>query len=142
MVYCTRLYSLTQEGRWHMAVPDMVGLVVGDMGRALAFYRLLGLEVPEGQEGEAYVETTANGYRISWNTQEMMAGIDPVFASPEHRMGVAFKCDGPAEVDALYERVTAAGFRGVKEPWDAFWGQRYAVVEDPDGNFVDLFAPL
>lgn len=24
----------------------------------------------------------------------------------------------------------------------AFWGQRYAVVRDPDGNDVDLFAPL
>jgi uncharacterized glyoxalase superfamily protein PhnB len=28
------------------------------------------------------------------------------------------------------------------EPWDAFWGQRYAVVHDPDGNGVDLFCPL
>jgi hypothetical protein len=28
------------------------------------------------------------------------------------------------------------------EPWDAFCGQRYAEVEDPDGNVVDLFAPL
>jgi uncharacterized glyoxalase superfamily protein PhnB len=30
----------------------------------------------------------------------------------------------------------------VKEPWDAFWGQRYAAVGDPDGNLIDLFAPL
>jgi catechol 2,3-dioxygenase-like lactoylglutathione lyase family enzyme len=29
-----------------------------------------------------------------------------------------------------------------KEPYDAFWGQRYANVADPDGNAVDLFAPL
>ena len=31
---------------------------------------------------------------------------------------------------------------GHKEPWDAFWGQRYASVKDPDGNQIDLFAPL
>ena len=36
----------------------------------------------------------------------------------------------------------AAGGRGHLAPWDAFWGQRYAVVLDPDGNVVNLFAPL
>jgi uncharacterized glyoxalase superfamily protein PhnB len=45
-------------------------------------------------------------------------------------------------VDAAYQRLTAAGYAGRKEPWDAFWGQRYATVLDPDGNSVDLFAPL
>jgi len=34
------------------------------------------------------------------------------------------------------------GHRAHKAPWDAFWGQRYAQVLDPDGNSVDLFAPL
>ena len=33
-----------------------------------------------------------------------------------------------------------AGYEGHKEPWDAFWGHRYAIVHDPDGNGVDLFA--
>ena len=36
----------------------------------------------------------------------------------------------------------AAGHRGHLEPFDAFWGQRYATVLDPDGNGVDLYAPL
>jgi len=36
--------------------------------------------------------------------------------------------------------VTEAGYRGQQAPWDAFWGQRYAVVIDPDGNWIDLFA--
>ncbi|MDQ3164047.1 MAG: VOC family protein, partial [Actinomycetota bacterium] len=45
-------------------------------------------------------------------------------------------------VDEVYARVTAAGFRGEKEPWDAFWGQRYAQLLDPDGVPVDLYAPL
>jgi hypothetical protein len=36
----------------------------------------------------------------------------------------------------------AAGSHGYKAPWDAVWGQRYAVIHDPDGNSVDLFAPL
>ena len=42
----------------------------------------------------------------------------------------------------MYEELVGAGYHGELKPWDAFWGQRYAVVHDPDGNGVDLFAPL
>ena len=45
-------------------------------------------------------------------------------------------------MDDVYERIVAAGFEGDKPPWDAFWGQRYAQVRDPDGVPVDLFATL
>jgi uncharacterized glyoxalase superfamily protein PhnB len=57
-------------------------------------------------------------------------------------MGLAFACDSPAEVDKLYGELVAAGYEGHKEPWDAFWGMRYALVHDPDGNGVDLYCPL
>ena len=72
------------------------------------------------------------------------AAIDPDWTPPQGGTptGLAFVCDGPAEVDALYAELTAAGYAGEKPPWDAFWGQRYAVVQDPDGHGVDLFAPL
>jgi len=122
--------------------PDMIGLVVRDMGASLRFYRLLGLEIPEVAAGEAFAEViTPNGYRISWNTLEMTKGLYPDWVDEPvgHRMGLAFKCDSPAEVDATFARLTAAGYAGKKAPWDAFWGQRYSVVEDPDGNLVDLF---
>jgi uncharacterized glyoxalase superfamily protein PhnB len=127
-----------------MAIPDMIGLTVRDLGEALRFYRLPGLDVPKGAEGEQYAEViTPNGYRISWNSLEMVKGMDPTWVEPMgHRMGLAFKCDSPVEVDALYRKVLESGFDGHKEPWDAFWGQRYAVLVDPDGNLVDLFAYL
>jgi uncharacterized glyoxalase superfamily protein PhnB len=57
-------------------------------------------------------------------------------------MGLAFLCDSPADVDSTYAEILAAGYEGKAPPWDAFWGQRYASVLDPDGNQVDLFAPL
>jgi uncharacterized glyoxalase superfamily protein PhnB len=57
-------------------------------------------------------------------------------------MGLAFRLDTPAAVDATYAELVAAGYDGHKAPWDAFWGQRYALVRDPDGNSTDLFAPL
>src|SRR5581483_1586871 len=124
--------------------PDMVGIVVSNMAASLGFYRMLGLAVPEGAEGQPHVEVvTPNGYRIAWDTEEIMRGIYPDWPQPfGQRVGLAFKCGSPAEVDALYERIVASGHRGHKPPWDAFWGQRYAVVADPDGTLIDLFAPL
>ena len=59
-----------------------------------------------------------------------------------HRLALAFLCDHPADVDAAYQRVIAAGHRSHLEPLDAPWGQRYATVFDPDGNPVDLFSQL
>lgn len=123
---------------------DMIGIVVTDMVRALPFYRLLGLAIPEGAEKEDHVElTTPNGYRIAWDSEAMIRGIDPDWVEPQgHRIALAFKCDSPFDVDMLYKQITDAGYTGYHAPWDAFWGQRYATVNDPDGNQIDIFAPL
>ncbi len=86
-----------------MALPDMVGYVVSDMRDTLAFYRLLGLEIPEGMDDEPYVEViTPNGYRLSWNTEEMTRQLYPEWSGGSGRITVAFKCASPAEVDSLY----------------------------------------
>jgi catechol 2,3-dioxygenase-like lactoylglutathione lyase family enzyme len=124
--------------------PDMIGIVVRNMGAALRFYRTLGLDVPQSPENEPYVQVvTPNGYRISWNALEMIKQIDPAWVEPAgHRMELAFKCDSPAEVDAVHQKLVDAGYHSHKQPWDAFWGQRYAIVDDPDGNHVSIFAEL
>lgn len=123
---------------------DAIGITVKDMPAALRFYRLLGLDFPEDSGGEDHIEaSTREGFRVMLDTVEMMKSIVPDWQEPAgHRMGLAFLCDSPAEVDALYEGVIAAGHSGKTAPWDAFWGQRYAQVIDPDGNIVDLFAAL
>jgi len=59
-----------------------------------------------------------------------------------NQLALAFECPSPAEVDELWSRAKDAGFEADKEPWDAFWGQRYAQLRDPDGVPVDLFARL
>jgi len=123
---------------------DLVGIVARDMRASLAFYRRLGLDIPDGIEDEAHVETTTpSGLRIAWDTVELIQQIDPTWTDPTggHRMSLAFLCPNYAEVDAKYEQLATYG-HGHREPWDAFWGQRYATVKDPDGNHVDLFAPL
>ena len=127
-----------------MAQLDMIGIVVRDMPKALQFYRLLGMNIPDGAETEGHVECiTPHGYRVAWDTLAVIQSFNPDWVEPTgHRMGLAFKCDSAKEVDALYQRVLAGGYAGHKAPWDAFWGQRYAQVVDPDENVVDLFAAL
>lgn len=121
--------------------PDAIGIVVRDMAKALAFYRLLGLSIPEGEENEGHVEVTANGYRIMFDTEEMIKSFNPDWVRPVGQsMALAFRCDTPDEVDGVYNTIIDQGYRGLKEPWDAFWGQRYAIVLDPDGHTIDLFA--
>jgi len=124
---------------------DLIGLVVRDMKASLDFYRRLGVEVPAGAESEDHVESTLpGGLRLAWDTVDVMKSFDPSWTPPAggSPFGLAFLVDSPAEVDALYGELVALGHDGHLEPWDAFWGQRYAVLKDPDGNDVSLFAPL
>jgi uncharacterized glyoxalase superfamily protein PhnB len=114
-----------------------------DLTASLNFYRLLGLPVPDSDEAHVAVELPG-GNTLSFDNEETIAGMHPGWGPPSSsssRLALAFGVATPTEVDALYEKVTAAGFSGVLPPYDAPWGQRYATVADPDGNWVDLFAP-
>ena len=123
---------------------EAFGIPVSDMARAVAFYRRLGLEFPEGAEGEGHVEAEAGGIRYMLDSEEVMRSFDPEWQRPTdgHLVGGAFRCETPEEVDRAYAELLEAGGSTHKEPWDAFWGQRYAQVRDPDGTVIDLFAPL
>lgn len=124
---------------------DVVEIVVADMGRSLALYRALGFDLPPEADDEPHVEATlANGLRVAWDLVSTIQSFDPDWAAPtgSARMSLAFGCGSPAEVDAAFAELVAAGAEPHKEPWDAFWGQRYATLRDPDGNGIDLFAAL
>ena len=126
---------------------DAVGVVVSDLSRAIDFYRRLGLEFPEDPdtEGHGHAEATLpGGLRFMLDTEESVRSFDPGWSPPSggHRMAVAFLCESPEDVDRVHRELVEAGAESHRAPWDAFWGQRYAEVKDPDGNVVDLFAPL
>jgi uncharacterized glyoxalase superfamily protein PhnB len=125
---------------------EALGVVVSDLARAVTFYRRLGLDFPDGAETseQGHVEAPLpGGLRFMLDTEETVRSFDPEWTRPNgNSIGLAFACDSAEEVDRVYADLTGAGYQGHREPWDAFWGQRYAQVRDPDGHVVDLFAPL
>ncbi len=122
---------------------NAIGIVASDMAQSIRFYRLLGLDVPETPE-EGHVDTfLPNGVRLMLDTEETITSFRPDWTrATGNQISMAFECASAAEVDEVYARVVAAGFTSEMEPFDAFWGQRYAQVQDPDGVAVDLYAAL
>ena len=127
------------------AMPQLnaIGIVAADMGESIRFYRLMGLDVPATPD-EGHVDTfLPNGVRFMLDSEETMQSfMDGWSRETGNQIGIAFECTSPAEVDEIYARVTGAGFHGEKEPWDAVWGQRYAMLKDPSDVDVSLYAPL
>jgi catechol 2,3-dioxygenase-like lactoylglutathione lyase family enzyme len=124
---------------------QVVGVVVADMARALAFYRLLGLDVPAEADTEPHVEVgLPGGLRLAFDTEATIASFHASWKPGvgSARVGLAFALPDPAAVDAAYAQLVGAGHHGELAPFDAFWGMRYATVHDPDGTGVDLFAAL
>jgi catechol 2,3-dioxygenase-like lactoylglutathione lyase family enzyme len=125
---------------------NQLNLVVADMEASLAFYRLLGVEIADT------VPEWAAHHRNAVTNEDLALDFDSVEFAKKWNRGasgttggggvIGFQVASRAAVDDLYARVTSAGYRGQQEPWDAFWGARYAIVEDPDGHPVGLMSPV
>ena len=125
--------------------PTAIGIVCSDLPRSLAFYRALGLEIPADADEAPHVEVTLDGgFSLMWDPVSTITSFDASWTAPTGGPGtaLAFDCATPAGVDETYAAIVGAGYEGHLEPFDAFWGQRYASLRDPDGNGVDLFAAL
>lgn len=124
---------------------NAIDMVVSDINATTTFYRLLGVEF---EVDPAYPDHAScdlpNGLHLMLNTEKLTGMARPAWtpAMGGPRAFLSFQVADPAAVDAAYGELTGAGYRGFREPWDAFWGMRYAAVLDPDGNGVDLYAPL
>ncbi|MGC4932984.1 VOC family protein [Gordonia sp. DT30] len=123
-------------------VLDAVSVVVGDMAATIAFYSRLGLRFEPGAEQAPHAETSAGSMRVLFDTRAVIESFMPGWTPPAggHRLALAFACASPADVDRDHKALVAAGYRSVLDPFDAPWGQRYAVIADPDDNPVDLYS--
>jgi catechol 2,3-dioxygenase-like lactoylglutathione lyase family enzyme len=133
---------------------DQINLVCGDTAASVAFYRRLGVEIPDDRiwstaTGAHHISAAdesadkaiafdldstafAQKWNPSWKGRTDLAG----------RFVLGFRVAARTDVDDLYRDMTGAGYRGLREPHDAFWGARYAIIEDPDGIAVGLMSPV
>ncbi len=121
---------------------SMVGLIVRDMARSLAFYWRLGLAIPTGAEGRPHVELAlGEGLTLFWDAA-FVAANDPGRDEPAggYRVVLEFFLADPVAVDAKYAELTGAGYRGHRVPFTASFGAYMAMVDDPDGNTLLLTA--
>jgi catechol 2,3-dioxygenase-like lactoylglutathione lyase family enzyme len=123
---------------------DAVGVASSDLKKTVAFYEALGFEFPEYDADSDHLEPLApdGSARLMIDTVKLMGELIGEAPRPGNHSAFAIQYASPAEVDEAVARVQVAGFMVAQEPWDAFWGQRYCVVQDPDGYKVDLYAAL
>jgi uncharacterized glyoxalase superfamily protein PhnB len=118
-----------------------VHLTVGDILASAAFYRCLGLALPDDADLGEHVEVDlGHGVHLALSTERVTRMYDPGWRTPKTPPAGAlqFQVSERASVDALYKSLLDAGYSGHLTPIDAFWGNRYAEVEDPDGNVVGI----
>jgi catechol 2,3-dioxygenase-like lactoylglutathione lyase family enzyme len=127
-----------------VAMPSGIHLSVRDMPAALAFYRMLGIDIPAAADAEINVDINlGGGFGIAFGTHALTRAYDAGWSEPSgpSRLSIEFKLPTRESVDALYAKLTAAGYHGHLAPFDAFWGARYASVDDPDGNTAGFQSP-
>ena len=131
---------------------NQVNIVSRDLAASTAFYRLLGLDIPElriwGSDSAPHhasaveerpvvtdfdmdSERFASVWNTGWAGRSDLAG----------KVVLSFRVAERDEVDAIHARVTGAGHASLSAPHDAFWGSRFAIVEDPDGIAVGIMSP-
>jgi catechol 2,3-dioxygenase-like lactoylglutathione lyase family enzyme len=122
---------------------DAIGIVSSDLDRTVAFYRALGCALPDPPGDDGHLVAQLGEFRLMIDSEEVMRSFDPNWqGTGSGRVTLAAACESPTQVDRLHEELSELGSGSYLAPFDAFWGQRYATVLDPDGVRVDLYAAL
>ena len=113
---------------------DQVNIVVSDMESSVAFYRLLGLEIPDTATAwQAHHRSArSEGFDIDFDSAEFAKQWNKGSRGVSANSSVlGFKLPTRHALDETYARIVDAGYGTQQEPYDTFWGSRYAIVEDP-----------
>lgn len=133
---------------------NQVNIVSNDPEASVRFYRRLGVSIPDDQ-----IWRTGSGIHhinaeMPMTSEPSRFGIDSAalariwnagwrnHADLKGRVVVGFSVQTREDVDRLHAKMTAAGYRSLMAPYDAFWGARYAVIEDPGGLAVGLMSEM
>ena len=123
-------------------VLNQINLAVPDMDATVAFYRRLGLRIDAGPGAAHASSRLPNGMLLEWDNVEFVPRWDSGWTGTTVGTAVlGFSVPTREAVDRIYVELTGAGYEGHQQPHDAFWGSRYAIVDDPDGNSIGIMGP-
>jgi len=132
------------------AVLDQLNLVSRDIDATIGFYRLLGVKLPKKAvwrtaSGAHHVSfPLANGLSLDFDSPALARAYNKGYRRSARggNVVIGFGVKTRRSVDNTYAKLTKAGHRGLQPPWDAFWGSRYAIVADPNGNHIGIMSPV
>jgi catechol 2,3-dioxygenase-like lactoylglutathione lyase family enzyme len=124
-------------------VLNQLNLAVQDMDATLAFYRRLGLTI-DADAGSQHVSVELpTGMIIEFDSTQFVPQWDAGWKGATGGSAVlGFSVPSREAVDDIYADLTGAGYGAHQPPYDAFWGARYAIVDDPDGSGIGLMSPI
>ena|SRR5690348_13516718 len=125
---------------------SQINLVSHNLSETLAFYRRLGVEIaPPWEAGGHPHHAEAQGggdVSLEFDSERSVRTYNAGFAAERGRVVIGLALESREAVDLAWANMLADGAQGLQPPFDAFWGGRYAVIEDPDGNPVGLMSPI
>jgi uncharacterized glyoxalase superfamily protein PhnB len=118
-------------------------IVADDMEAAIAFYERIGFTVDFHPDWRAHHVTLKSdqGLEVDIDSVAMTKTYDSAWTSDKGGAVLIVRVPTREAVDATFALATAAGAPARQEPFDAFWGARYALVDDPAGNPVGIMSP-
>jgi catechol 2,3-dioxygenase-like lactoylglutathione lyase family enzyme len=123
---------------------NAIGVSSSNLNKTIEFYKLIGFEFPELADEQDHIDaiTHSGSARLMIDSKKLIENLINAEPKPANTSAFAIEFDSPRELNEVAQKIKSAGFHIEKEPWDAFWGQRYAVIADPDGYLIDLYAAL
>ncbi len=121
---------------------NAVGVTSKNISKSVEFYKTLGLKFPEFKKDDQHVESISESgsIKLMIDSPSLIFDIIGQTPAPSNHSAFAIEYKDANEVNKIIKNLKEKGFEVFKEPWDAFWGQRYAIVKDPGGYLVDLYA--
>ena len=125
-----------------------INIVAKHYDATLKFYRLLGIEIPDPTEqplGTLHTEANnPNGSDFAIDNEALARIYNAGWRTGHEGSSIVLTAfvSSRKEVDSTYQNLVSAGYRGCQPPYDAFWGARFAIVCDPEGNDVGLMSPI
>lgn len=117
-----------------------IRIITDDLDRLVAFYeQVTGVTADRPAPPFAELVLPSATLAIGHSQTVPLFGAGSARAADNHTVIIEFRVE---DVDAEYARLAPFVDDWVQEPTTMPWGNRSILFRDPDGNLVNLFAPV